>query len=275
MNTPGMRKEADAVRAEFPPETPLCAVILGSGWDETTRTLVVEKQLDYASISFLGSTGVAGHSGELILARMAGRPVLIFHGRRHWYEGAGWEPIAMPIAIARAFKANSILLTNASGGIADRLQPGDLMIVDDHINLMGANPLLGKHDPYWGPRFPDQGRVYAPSLNALLDRSAGELGLEARHGVYAAVSGPTYETPAEVRAYASLGVDAIGMSTVPEAILANASGLRVAALSCIANTAGAVSTDALSHSAVLESVRTARPRMARLLQRFLENMARS
>lgn len=274
MNSGQMRKEAKAVRDACPPGIPLCSVILGSGWNETTGALDVEHRVDYASIPSLGGTGVAGHAGEFILARIAGESVLVFHGRRHFYEGAGWEPIAMPIVITRTFEIRTILLTNASGAVASHLAPGDLMVVDDHINLMGTNPLMGGHDPYWGDRFTDQRRVYAPELGALLDRSAAELDLGIQHGVYAAVAGPVYETPAEVRALAALGADAVGMSTVPEAILSNAAHLRVAALSCIANAAAAeASGDALSHGAVLEAVRTARPRMAQLLYRFLENLA--
>ena len=276
MNTERMREEATEIRASFPAGIPLCGVVLGSGWAETMKALSVEKRIDYTAISCLGRTGVDGHAGELVLARIANQPVLIFHGRRHWYEGVGWEPIAMPIVIARAFEVDTILLTNASGGIAEHLSPGDLMVIDDHINMMGANPLVGSHDPYWGMRFPDQTRVYSSELGALLDRSAGELDLTVQHGIYAAVSGPVYETPAEVRALAALGADAVGMSTVPEAILANAAGLRVAAVSCIANgAAGNESEDVLSHSAVLEAVRSARPQMARVLQRFLEKLVSS
>jgi purine-nucleoside phosphorylase len=264
---------AERVRRTLPDARPSLALIMGSGWRDVIDGFQVEHTLSYGEIPELGATQVAGHGGELMLARHAGVQLLLFSGRRHWYEGAGWDPIAFPIALAKTMGAEGVLLTNSAGGIRSDLTAGTLMIIDDHINLMGINPLVGPALPFWGPRFPDMSRVYDRAYGALCDAAAHQAGVAVAHGVYLAVSGPSYETPAEILAFRRLGADAVGMSTVPEAILAHAAGLRVAGLSCIANAAADAATT-LSHNDVLAGARAAIPLLTRLLQAFVEQWAK-
>ena len=249
------------------------ALVLGSGWGAVADAFHGERALPYADIPGLGETQVEGHSGRLVAAELAGRRLLIFQGRRHWYEGAGWEPVAFPVHFAASLGVSAIVLTNAAGGIREDLSPGDLMAIDDHINALGASPLAGPHDPFWGTRFPDLSAVYDAELRARLDRAAAALNVPLAHGVYVAAPGPAYETPAEVRMYRRLGADAVGMSTVPEAVLAHAAGLRVAGLSCITNLAAGVSAQPLSHDEVIAETRRALPRMQALLDAFFRGLA--
>lgn len=273
VNMPNLDASLQTVRSAFAGARPRCALVLGSGWGHVAESFAVRGELPYASIACLGRAGVAGHAGRLLWAEHAGRELLVFQGRRHWYEGAGWDPVAFPVYAALQLGARDVLLTNAAGGIRPDLAPGALMAIEDHINAMGVHPLVGPHEPAWGPRFPDQSQVYSPALRDGLVGSARELGIELAAGVYAAASGPTYETPAEIRALRAAGADAVGMSTVPEAILANAAGLRVAALSCITNHAAGVSRQPISHQEVLDVTARALPRMQRLLSEFLRRQA--
>ena len=245
---------------------------LGSGWGGVVDRFTVTATIDYADIPCLGSTGVQGHSGKLRLCRAHELDLLVFQGRRHWYEGCGWEPVAFPVCLASMMGISVMLLTNAAGGIAEGLRPGHLMIIDDHVNAIGANPLAGPHNPAFGPRFPDQTAVYDPDLRRLLDEAAADLGHPVSHGVYLATSGPTYETPAEIAAFRSMGADAVGMSTVPEAMLAHAAGLRVCAVSCITNMAAGITGMRLSHEEVIAETDKAQPAMCELLDRFLQRL---
>jgi len=203
-----------------------------------------------------------------MLATASGLQVLVFQGRRHWYEGVGWEPIALPVYVAREMGASCLVVTNASGGIRRDLEPGRLVLITDHINAMGANPLAGPHDPFWGGRFPDQTHVYDPELSKLLKEAAVHVGIPLTPGVYLATTGPTYETPAEVRAFETMGADVVGMSTVPEAILGNAAGMRVAGLSCVANMATGISETPLSHDDVVSAVQASQRKLATLFTEF-------
>jgi len=267
----------DAASAALPPvfrqRPPRCALILGSGWSETLAAAAVLARIDYAAIPGLGASTVAGHAGELLLLERAGVRTLVFCGRRHWYEGAGWTPVVLPVELARRAGATCLLITNAAGGINPALRPGDLMLVRDHINTSGINPLQGPLRTGWGARFPDQSEVYNRALGGLLRQAAQAAGITLNDGVYAFTAGPAYETPAEIRAYAAMGADAVGMSTVPEAVVANAMGLRVAALSCITNMAAGISGPHLNHVEVLEQTRRSRPIMGRLLDAFLAALA--
>jgi inosine/guanosine/xanthosine phosphorylase family protein len=251
---------------------PLAALILGSGWNEVAEAFPIRRAVPYADIPCLGSAGVAGHAGRLLSSDAGNCPLLVFQGRRHWYEGAGWEPIACPIRISLAMGARFVVLTNAAGGIRADLKAGDLMVIDDHVNAMGVNPLIGPHVPAWGQRFPDQSGIYDPALRGRLHSAAERLGMRLPHGVYLATAGPAYETPAEVTAFRAMGADAVGMSTVPEATLAHAAGMRVAGVSCIANPAAGVSPAPLSHEDVLAATSRAQPRMKRLLIEFFTSL---
>jgi len=263
----------DAVKAAFPGAKPDMAMVLGSGWSAAAEAFEKLGELPYSEIPGLGAAGGAGHAGKLLWGRADGLETFIFQGRRHYYEGVGWNTVAIPVYLTKCFGAKGILLTNAAGGTNPAWTPGDLMIIADHINLMGVTPLLGAHDPFWGARFPDQSRVYDRGLRRLLEKAGAAAGVELREGVYLAGTGPTYETPAEVRAWRKLGADAIGMSTVPEAMLANAAGLKVVGLSCITNMASGILDQPLTHEEVTETTRRAMANMKTLLLQFWRELA--
>jgi purine-nucleoside phosphorylase len=254
----------DYVADCWPDARPRYAVTLGSGWSAVVESLPVLDTLDYGEIPGLGATGVDGHAGRIVRVDAAAGELLIFQGRRHLYEGVGWTPIALPIYLARRMGVEVCLLTNAAGGIGEGMHAGDLMLIDDHINMLGDNPLVGPHEPFWGPRFPDQSTVYDQEFGARLLAAAAASAARMHRGVYLATKGPTFETPAEIRAYRAMGADAVGMSTVPEAILANACGMRVAGLSLISNLAAGISPTALSHREVAEAAARVMPTLCRL-----------
>jgi purine-nucleoside phosphorylase len=249
-----------------------CVLILGSGWSDVANAFDLISEIPYINIPGMGAPGVAGHAGCLRHCRSGSEDILIFQGRRHWYEGHGWTPVAIPVYIARQAKARAVFLTNAAGGITEDMTPGDLMMITDHINAMGDNPLIGPHDATWGQRFPDQSAIYHETLRGDLISAAGATGAELKEGVYLATSGPTYETPAEIRSYRALGADAVGMSTVPEAILANAAGIKVAGISCITNFAAGVSPEPLGHDEVLETTERVMPTMTAIIREFVTHV---
>ena len=259
----------------WPQAHPAAALVCGSGWNDLSEIFTIREAMPYDQIPGLGVTGVEGHAGQLSWAELGGVETFLFQGRRHFYEGVGWTPIAIPIHLAKSCGVKSIMLTNAAGGINEAYAAGDLMIVSDHLNYMSSNPLIGSHDDAWGPRFPDQSNLYHDSLKTGLREAADECGHPVQEGVYVALSGPAFETPAEIRALRSLGADAVGMSTVPEAMLANAAGMQVAGLSCISNLAAGVSPHPLSHEEVAETASEAMPRMQAIFERFWPKLANS
>lgn len=256
----------DALRAIRPAAKPCCGLVLGSGWGEATSDFEGEI-VDYSEIPGFGKTGVMGHAGKLLCTEVNGRDVFLFQGRRHWYEGEGWTPVILPVYLLHALGAETVLLTNASGGIRDDLKPGSLMAIEDHINMLGSNPLIGAHNPKLGTRFPDQTEVYDRSLREMLLRAGADA-----IGTYIATSGPTFETPAEIRQFRSMGADAVGMSTVPEAMVANALGMRVAGLSCVCNWAAGMSPTKLTHEDVNATASAAMPRMKETIACFLREL---
>jgi purine-nucleoside phosphorylase len=269
INRESMDEAAAAVRAVRPAAKPKLGIILGSGWGEAVSGLSVDAQIPYGQIPHLGKTGVMSHAGQLLFATFGGIELFVFQGRRHVYEGAGWTSVVLPVWILQAFGVQNVLLTNASGGIREDLIPGSFMALEDHINMLGGNPLQGPHDPAFGERFPDQSAVYDPALRAaLLDAGAGS------SGVYVAAAGPTFETPAEIRAFRALGADVVGMSTVPEAIFANALGLKTAAISCVCNRAAGLGHDRLTGEDVIRTANQSMPDMRRLIENFIESVAR-
>lgn len=246
---------------------PALAVILGTGFHHVLGELRVRGKIPYAKIPGFPPVGVSGHAGELFFGHLGGTPVLILSGRAHFYEGHSMERVTFPVRALAAFGIRDLLLTNAAGGVNRRFHPGDFMVLTDHINLMGVNPLRGALQPGL-PRFVDLTRTYDAGLTALLKRAARQSGLTLRSGVYLAVSGPSYETAAEIRAFARLGADAVGMSTVPEAVAARQCGLRVAAVSCITNPAAGRGEAPLSHDEVLETAERVKKTGALLLKNF-------
>ncbi len=246
---------------------PRLGLILGSGFQRVLRHVEVALCMPFASLRGFPTPTVPGHGGELIVGKLAGTPVAVLSGRVHYYEGHSMADVSFGIRLLAALGVRDVLLTNAAGGVNPRYRAGDFMLVTDHINFMGANPLRGAMTR-GESRFVDMTRAYDPALQRWLRRAARRARVPLQSGVYLAVSGPSYETPAEVRAFGRLGADAVGMSTAPEAIVARQLGLRVAALSCITNLAAGVSRSPLSHDEVLETGKRAAPRAAKLLTQF-------
>jgi len=251
---------------------PDLGIVLGSGWGEALKADEVLFRLPYSDIPGLGASSVPGHAGELVVYTRGGKRIVAWCGRRHFYEGVGWEPVVLPVEILRRMGCPNVLLTNASGGINPALKPGDFVIVRDHLNLVGVNPLIGAHNPEWGARFPDMTEVYTKRLAELLHASANRLALRAMDGVYAYASGPCYETPAEVNAYKAQGADVVGMSTVPEAVFARSCGMRVAGVSLVSNLAAGISRHPLDHEEVVAAGAAAKPRMAALIDDFIARL---
>jgi purine-nucleoside phosphorylase len=249
------------------PLRPELAIVLGSGFHHVLSELAVERAVRYGKLPGFPPVGVSGHAGQLLMGRLGGTPVMVLSGRAHFYEGHPMTQVTFAIRALAAYGIRDLLLTNAAGGINRRFLPGDFMLLTDHINLMGTNPLRGTPEPS-SARFVDLTRAYDSGLARLLRRAAHAGGLTLRAGVYLAVCGPSYETPAEIRAFARLGADAVGMSTVPEAIVARQCGLKVAGLSCITNVAAGRSRQALSHAEVLETAERVKARAARVLKNF-------
>ena len=252
---------------------PHACLICGSGWGDIVVGLSPVSSIPYEQIMGMGRTTVEGHKGNLWLAKPEGKEVLIFQGRRHFYEGAGWGPVVFPVLLAHELGIRSVVLTNAAGGIGEDLEAGDLMVISDHLNFMGNNPLIGEVPHPQIPRFPDQSRVYDRGLCDKIQQSGKAIGQKLHEGTYLALSGPAFETPAEIRAFAKLGADAVGMSTVPEAIVANGLGMEVAAISCISNLAAGRSTKALSHEDVQQMSEQVLPKMTSLLAHLLHALA--
>ena len=269
-----MQMKAFDVAAEYLPDIcfatpPDLGILLGSGWGDSLEMDEVLVRIRYSDIPGLGAASVKGHSGEFLLYRRAGKLVAAWCGRRHYYEGGGWEPVVMPVEILRRMGCQKLLLTNASGGINPALRPGDFVVIRDHINMVGANPLVGPHIEEWGERFPDMTEVYSRHLAELLHACANRLGCRVMDGVYAYSLGPCYETPAEIQAYKAQGADVVGMSTVPEAVFANACGIKVAGLSLVSNLAAGISRRALGHEEVIAAGEAAKPRMAQFIGDFI------
>lgn len=248
---------------------PRLAVVLGSGFHQVLTELAVDASIPYRRLPGFARPTVLGHAGELLIGRLGGTEVMVLSGRAHYYEGFPLDLVTYPVRVLAACGIRDLLLTNAAGGIRRGWRPGDFMALSDHINLLGANPLRGE-PPAGLDRFVDLTGVYDQRLRTLLRRAARECGLRLKSGVYLAVAGPSFETPAEIRAFARLGADAVGMSTVPEAIVARQCGLRVAGLSCITNLAAGRSEHPLSHGEVLDTARRVQGQAAGLLRRFAE-----
>ena len=252
---------------------PHTCLICGSGWGEIVEGLSPVSSIPYEQIMGMGRTTVDGHKGNLWLAKPEGKEVLIFQGRRHFYEGAGWGPVVFPLLLAHELGIHSAVLTNAAGGIREDLQAGDLMVISDHLNFMGSNPLIGNILHPKIPRFPDQSEVYDRGLSDKIHQSGKVMGQKLHEGTYLALSGPTFETPAEIQAFAKLGADSVGMSTVPEAMVANSLGMKVAGVSCISNLAAGRSTKPLGHEDVQQTAEKVLPKMTSLLAHFLPALA--
>ena len=248
---------------------PTLAMVLGSGFQQALTEMRTDKKIACARIPGFPAPTVSGHAGELLLGHLGQTPVLVLSGRVHFYEGHPMERVTFAVRALAAYGITDLLLTNAAGGLNKKFRPGDFMALTDHINMMGVNPLRGPEISE-RPRFVDLTETYDEKLRGLLFRAARLARLKLRRGVYLAVSGPSYETPAEIRAFRTLGADAVGMSTVPEAVVARQCGLKVAAISCITNLAAGLGREKLSHTEVLETAARVKQSGASLLKHFAE-----
>ncbi len=242
------------------------AVVLGSGLGDFADGLADALVVPYTDIPHWPASRVIGHAGKLVCGTVAGRHVLVLSGRVHAYEGHDMGTVTFAMRVIGRLGIKRVILTNAAGGISPNCSRGALMVIDDHINLMGQNPLVGPNDERFGLRFPDMTRVYSPALRSLADETARAQRLPIQHGVYVAVLGPSYETPAEIRAFRTLGADAVGMSTAPEAIVARHMGVEVLGISCITNPAAGVFPEPLHHDEVMATARAVKGQFIALLE---------
>jgi purine-nucleoside phosphorylase len=248
---------------------PRVAVVLGSGLGGIAGAVQNGVDIPYSEIPHFASSTVQGHAGKLIIGLCGGVDVVFMNGRIHFYEGFSMEAVTLPVRVFSLMGIRSLILTNAAGGTAPHLLPGSLMAVTDHINMMGENPLRGPNDDRFGPRFPDMTGVYTPAYVEAAHEIAREIGVVLFEGVYMAVHGPTYETPAEIRLMRKLGADAVGMSTVPEATVARHCGMNVLAISCITNVAAGLTSAEINHSEVMNVGERAGKQLAELIVRVI------
>ena len=251
---------------------PTVAIVLGSGLGDFANALKDPVSLPYAELPHWPVSRVVGHEGRLVIGTLAGRRVAALSGRVHYYEGLDLRSVTFATRAIGRLGVKTLILTNAAGGINVKLTPGMLMIMDDHINLLGSNPLVGPNEDRFGARFPDMSEVYSKRLRALASDVAAQQGLAIGRGVYVAVHGPSYETPAEIRFLRTIGADAVGMSTVPEAIVARHMGMDVLGISCISNAAAGVLPQPLNHDEVMEVARRVREPFARLLEGIIARL---
>ncbi|MBK6847591.1 MAG: purine-nucleoside phosphorylase [Proteobacteria bacterium] len=259
---------AAAIRSAIAPRKPCLGIVLGSGLGDFAERLQGAVAVPYAALPGFVPSTVSGHAGRLIAGNCAGVPLLVMQGRIHRYEGHSLAQVVLPVRALVAAGCTTLVLTNAAGGIRADLGPGSLVLITDHLNLLGDNPLCGANDERLGPRFPDLSEAYDPALRAAAQRAARTAGVALAEGVYAALSGPSYETPAEIRMLRTLGADLVGMSTVPEVIAARHMGARVLGLSCVANAAAGLG-GALSHAEVTATVGRMQQAVTALLEQLI------
>ncbi|MBX3039872.1 MAG: purine-nucleoside phosphorylase [Bdellovibrionaceae bacterium] len=251
---------------------PRVGIVLGSGLGAFVKEVTVEATIPFRDIPNFNAPTVEGHQGNLIFGTVGNNAVAILQGRNHYYEGHSMENVVFPTRTLALLGVETIVLTNSAGGFGETMQGGDFMIIEDHINLMGTNPLMGPNIKELGPRFPDMTEAYDRKLITKMEEIFHRHQVRYHKGVYCGVSGPTYETPAEVRYLKMIGGKAVGMSTVPEAIAANHLGLRVAALSCITNLAAGISRQKLSHDEVTQTAREVEQKFSTFLKEFVQEI---
>jgi purine-nucleoside phosphorylase len=253
---------------------PRVALVLGSGLGSFAENLTDRLAVPYAEIpSFPVSTGVVGHAGELVLGQVGQTPVAVLSGRVHFYEGRPMSDAVFPVRVLARLGVKAVVLTNAAGGVRLTFRPGDLMLITDHINGFGTNPLIGPNEESLGPRFPDMSAIYDPALRRIAKAAARQLRIPVKEGVYIGLHGPSYETPAEIRAIRRMGADAVGMSTVPEAIALRHAGVRVLGISTITNMAAGILKKPLNHAEVLDTTQRIGARFVKLLTAIVPKIA--
>lgn len=251
---------------------PTVGLILGSGLGVLADQMSQPIRIPYQDIPGFPTSTVAGHAGQLVAGELNGVAVVAMQGRFHYYEGYGLDSVTFPVRVMKAIGIEKLFVTNAAGGLNEAFKPGDLMLITDHINNTGQNPLIGPNDDQQGVRFPDMSTAYTPDLQKLARQVATELSIDLKEGVYVWNTGPTYETPAEVRMLQAVGGDAVGMSTVPEVIVARHVGLDVLGLSCISNMAAGILDEVLSHDEVIETTESVREIFIALVKAILTRL---
>ena len=266
-----LNESAEYVRSQIP-GIPKIAIVLGSGLGPLAELIENPKIISYDKIPHFAKSTVEGHAGELIYGKLKGKKVICMKGRFHYYEGYPFDVVTYPIRLFKTMGINTLILTNAAGGVNEGFVPGDLMIITDHVNFMGSNPLIGPNIEELGTRFPDLSEAYSKRLIKIAQKAGNDLAIKLQKGVYGACTGPSYETPAEVRMLRTCGADAVGMSTVPETIIANHMGMEVLAISCITNAAAGVSDEKLSHDEVTEVATLVKNTFTSLIAYIVENI---
>jgi purine-nucleoside phosphorylase len=253
-------------------DTPDVAIVLGSGLGDFAEGLTDAITTPYGEIPHWPASAVIGHAGKLVVGALAGKRVAALSGRAHFYEGHDLRTVTFATRVMWLLGIKTLILTNAAGGINTAFKPGTLMVIDDHINLLGSNPLVGPNEDRFGFRFPDMTEVYSARLRGVADEAAGARGVAVAHGIYVAVHGPSYETPAEIRFLRTIGADAVGMSTVPEALVARQMRMEVLGISCITNPAAGVLPKPLHHDEVMEVARRVKGEFSSLLEGIVERL---
>lgn len=251
---------------------PTIGIILGSGLGNTAAYIEEQVIIPYKEIPGFTDTTVEGHIGRFVIGKYRNKKIIAMQGRFHYYEGYDLDQIILPVRVMKRLGVEILIVTNSAGGVNPDFSPGDLMVIRDHINMTGVNPLRGRNPDELGPRFPDMTYAYDQRLRSLATDKAGELGMNLREGVYAMMPGPSYETPAEITMLMNLGADAVGMSTVPEVIAAVHAGMKVLGISCITNMAAGILDKPLTHEEVIETASNAADRFTRLLLSIIEDL---
>jgi purine-nucleoside phosphorylase len=269
-----MQEAVARVRERAPNRSPKVGIVLGSGLGAFADRLENRVAIPYEDLPHFPKSSVVGHAGKLVLGDVGGEPIVAMQGRVHYYEGFSASQVVFPVRVLCGLGIHTLVVTNAAGGINREFAPGDLMAITDHLNLSGFNPLVGPNDERFGARFPDMSEPYSRTLTRAILECGRALGSPVREGVYAVLSGPSYETPAEIKMLRTLGADAVGMSTVPEVIAARHMGVQVAGVSCITNLAAGIGELPLSHEEVSQTADRVREVFCRLLAAFLPQAAR-
>jgi purine-nucleoside phosphorylase len=265
------QEAAQFIKSKFDREIQV-ALVLGSGLGAFADEIENAVKISYEEIPHFARSTVEGHAGRLVLGEVAGVPVAVQQGRFHYYEGYDLKDVTFPIRVFGLLGIKNLILTNAAGSINSNFKPGSLMLIRDHLNLMGVNPLRGKNDERFGARFPDMSEVYSRKFQEIAKAAAKEMDFDLRRGVYCALSGPTYETPAEIHYLRYIGADAVGMSTVPEAIIAHHQGMKILAISCISNFAAGISEENINHEEVMEIGKQVAETFKGLLKRIIPKL---
>ncbi len=266
-----IEETAQVVRSRHP-EKPVLGLILGSGLGHYAEGVTKGTVIPFDDLPHFPRSTVLGHRGNLVLGTAEGVPAAVLQGRAHFYEGYSMSELTFPVRVLGMLGIKALIVTNAAGAINPELKPGDLMLITDHINMMGTNPLIGSNIDELGPRFPDMCEAYDGCMRDVALRAAKRCGVTVRQGIYVGVAGPSYETPAEVKMYSMLGADAVGMSTVPEVVVANHMGVKVLGLSCISNMAAGILAQKLTHREVMETVESMKDKTAALLSETIPSL---